>query len=175
MNTFQFYNLSVELRMLLADAEASGGEIDAETEGRLRELMEASEDGVEQFALAVKELDRTAESVEAVARPIRAEADRVAARARSKRAASKRLRTLICDHMGRTGTPQVKTGLVTVSYLESEAEPIWVGKDDRIPDEYRKTIVEHLLDVDRVQFDRANGKTLPDDIRFPPKKGIRIL
>ena len=83
MNTLQFYNLSVELRMLLADVEASGGEVDAEAEARLRDLMEGAEDGVEQFALAVRELDRTADSVEAAARPIRAEADRVVARAKS--------------------------------------------------------------------------------------------
>lgn len=168
MNTLEFYNLSVEMRSLLADLEESGGELTPEAEARLDALGADLEARVGEMALACREMDRTASAIEQ-------ERDRLSARARSKRAMIQALRDYITDHMAQTGTPRVRTDLVTVSLVPGAEKFLWEGKDEHIPEAYRRTLVEYVLDQELAKRHRAEGVELPEGIRVRRKNGIRIL
>ena len=169
MNTVEFYNLSVEMRAILAFLEDSGGEFpSAEVEAHLARLGLEAEQMVVQLALACRELNRTAEAIEA-------EEHRLAARKRAKRATEAFLRGLIVDHMKATETHRVRSDLATVSLCEGAETFSWDGKDDHIPEEYRVVLTEYRLDKDKVRRDLADGVPLPEGIRGKKTSYVRIL
>lgn len=167
MNPYEFYNLSVEMRGILAYMEETGGELTPELEARLDALGADTNDRLTEMAMACRELDGLATIDER-------EEKRFATRRRSKRNRVALLREYITDHMAQTGTPKVVGELVTVSLVEGDERALWEGKDENIPESYRRTFVEHRLDQEAVLRDRADGKAIPEGIRIKKSRHIRI-
>lgn len=167
MNPIEFYNLSVEMRGILAHLEETGDALTPELEARLDALGADTSARVAEMALACRELDRSASAVEL-------EKDRLAKRARSWRNRIDIFRHYMTDHMADTGTPRVSDDVVTVSLVEGEEQPFWEGRDENIPEVYRRTTVEHRLNKDLALLHRAEGVPIPEGIRFKRSKHIRI-
>lgn len=168
MNTIEFYNLSVEMRAILAYLEETGEALTLELEARLDALGADTNDRLAEMALACRELGHSATVVEA-------EKNRLATRAGSMRKRIDLLRGYMADHMFDTGTSRVKTDLVTVSLVQGDDAVLWDGKDENIPDAYRRTLVEHRIDKEAVLRDRAEGLPLPEGIRIKKSRHIRII
>jgi hypothetical protein len=82
------------------------------------------------------------------------------------RKAERTLRDAIVDHMATAELKTVKRAGATVSLVEGDLKPVWDGKDESIPEPYRRTLVEYKLDADKVLRDRAEGVEFPADMRF---------
>jgi hypothetical protein len=168
LDVIPLYDLSHRMVAVLDALSGNGGELTPEVEALLAEMEVEGEDRVVQLALACDELKRSAVAIEGAEFRLRD-------RKRAVRAVETRLREAILDFMVQAGTPRVKHDLVTVSLVEGEVRPIWDGKDENIPEPFRRTLVEHRLDADAVLRARADGHEFPADMRFVPSRHIRIL
>ncbi len=167
MNTFEFYNLSVEMRGLMAHLEETGGELSPDLEAHLEALGSDLSGRLAEMALACRELNRTAEV-------LRGEEYRLRDRRMAKQKAETRLRELISDHMKETGENRVRTDLVTVSLVEGGESIYWDGKEENIPEPYRMALVEYVVDRELVLRHRAEGAELPEGMRVHRSRYIRI-
>lgn len=166
-DVIELHNLSVVMLEILAGLDESGGELTPEVEHLLGALGETADAKVAELALACEELKRSAACIEGAEFRLRD-------RKRAVRACEERLREAIRDHMVQTGTEKVRTDLVTVSIRDLDPEPIWDGKPERIPDEFRTTLVEHRVNKEAVlRFVSEEGR-VPEGMRMVDRKSIRI-
>lgn len=168
MNTYQLFNLSAEMRVLLAHLDEVGGELTPEIEERFNDLVADTEGGIAELALAVRELDGSAVIDER-------ERDRFATRARRKRKAIQTIRDCMADHMAATDTPKVKTDLVTVSLSKGPETPVWDGKDENIPEAYKVVLTEYRVNREAVLRDHVDGVPLPEGMRIKRSNFVRII
>lgn len=173
-DTIHLYQITDDLRQVLDGIAAEEGEVTPESIEALDRLDMQFERKAEAVGLFIKELEIKSEAVLASAQPIRDEVLRIKARATALANKANRLRAYLMRNMMLAEKDAIKGDLITVRVQQGPARAECDLTGERIPEPYRKTLVEHVLDRELVLRAHHQGEVLPDDIRVVRNSHLRL-
>jgi ATPase subunit of ABC transporter with duplicated ATPase domains len=132
--SLKLYEIANALDAIAAEIIEAEGEIGPDVEARLDAMEGAFDEKVKRVALKVRELEATAKGVQV-------EADRLAAVVRRNKRAADWLKGYLVEEMQRAGRDVVNADLCKVRVMTAPRPSIrWPGEPDTIPEPYRKVV-----------------------------------
>ena len=171
MHLYEFEGAWQDIAAALAALDLFEGEERDAEEARILDQITALE---EDFDGKVENILKVVRGLDAEIDALKAERDRMSARAKSRDNARGRLRMYLQDNMTRLDIDKVKT-LIGTAYMGTVADSVDVVKPEELPDEWKTVeVVEKPRKKDILDHYKKTGEILPGCEIVSGRRTVRI-